>query len=130
MMLENMKDKTEDYWREKLTPEQFRIVREKGTETPGTGELLNNHESGAYNRVACWAALFSGETKCESGSGGPSFYDVAKVGTGGTGGTGRNYYGGAGARSVGGSRKTVHGAGCVRFWSSSMRRPLRIRKWT
>ena len=56
-------------------------MREKGTETPGTGELLNNHESGAYNCVACGAELFSSETKFESGSGWPSFYDVAKAGT-------------------------------------------------
>ena len=79
-MVEDMKDKSENYWRQKLTPEQFRIVREKGTEAPGTGELLNNHEAGAYNCVACGAELFSSETKFESGSGWPSFYDVATKG--------------------------------------------------
>ena len=80
-MAEDMRTKTDEYWREKLTPDQFRIVREKGTEAPGTGEYLDNHEAGAYNCVACGTELFSSETKFESGSGWPSFYDVAKAGT-------------------------------------------------
>ena len=80
-MADNMRDKPEEYWRQKLTPEQYRIVREKGTETPGTGEYLNNHELGSYRCVACGAELFSSATKFDSGSGWPSFYDVAKAGT-------------------------------------------------
>ena len=80
-MTEDMRAKTDDYWREKLTPEQFRIVRQKGTETPGTGEYLDNHEAGVYNCVGCGAELFSSKTKFDSGSGWPSFYDVAQAGT-------------------------------------------------
>lgn len=80
-MADDMKDKTEEYWKQKLTPEQYKIVREKGTETPGTGEYLNNHEAGMYTCVACGSELFSSDTKFESGSGWPSFYDVAKSGT-------------------------------------------------
>ena len=74
-------DKGDSYWREKLTPEQYRILREKGTEMPFTGELLNNKASGMYTCVACGSPLFSSETKFESGTGWPSFYDVAQSGT-------------------------------------------------
>ncbi len=66
--------KTEAEWRELLSPDQFRIMREKGTEPPFTGALLNNHEDGMYRCAACEAPLFKSETKFESGSGWPSFY--------------------------------------------------------
>jgi peptide-methionine (R)-S-oxide reductase len=76
----DMKNKPEEYWKEKLTPEQYRVVRQKQTETPWTGVHVNNHDDGMYRCVACGQELFSSETKFESGSGWPSFYDVAKQG--------------------------------------------------
>lgn len=66
--------KTEAEWRELLTPEQFHVLREKGTERAFTGALYENHDSGIYNCAACGAPLFKSETKYESGSGWPSFY--------------------------------------------------------
>ena len=70
------KQKGEDYWKKKLTPEQYKILREKGTEPPFTGELLKNYEKGVYECMACGAPLFSSETKYDSKSGWPSFYDA------------------------------------------------------
>jgi len=71
--------KTEEEWRQALTPEQFRILREKGTERAFTGHLLSNKEHGTYVCAACGADLFSSDTKFESGTGWPSFYaPVAK----------------------------------------------------
>lgn len=66
--------KTEAEWRELLTPEQFHVMREKGTERPFTGALLNNHEAGVYQCGACNAQLFLSDKKFESGSGWPSFW--------------------------------------------------------
>jgi peptide-methionine (R)-S-oxide reductase len=66
--------KTEAEWRELLTPEQFRIMREKGTEGAFTGALLDNHDDGIYRCAACHAPLFTSEKKFESGSGWPSFW--------------------------------------------------------
>ncbi|HSH44379.1 MAG TPA: peptide-methionine (R)-S-oxide reductase MsrB [Longimicrobiales bacterium] len=66
--------KSDEEWRRELTPEQYRIVREKGTERPFTGELLDNKEAGTYRCVACGQELFASDTKFESGSGWPSFY--------------------------------------------------------
>ena len=63
----------ETYWREKLTPEQYQIVRSKGTERPFSSALNHNHEKGTYNCVACGQPLFSSDTKFDSGSGWPSF---------------------------------------------------------
>lgn len=70
--------KDDAYWRQKLTPEQYRILRQKGTEAPFTGELLNNKATGMYACAACGQPLFSSDTKFESGTGWPSFYDVAR----------------------------------------------------
>lgn len=67
-------------WKSKLTPEQYHVLREKGTETPFTGKLLQNHETGMYVCGACGQPLFSSGTKFDSGSGWPSFYDVATKG--------------------------------------------------
>ena len=69
---------SEEEWKARLTPEQYNILREKGTETPFTGELLDNHQQGDYMCAACGAVLFKSDHKFESGSGWPSFYDVAK----------------------------------------------------
>ncbi len=79
-MAEDMKTKNEDYWREKLTPEQYRVLRQQGTERPFTGEYVNNHEDGKYRCAACGEPLFSSGTKFKSGTGWPSFYDVIEQG--------------------------------------------------
>ncbi|MBI4175771.1 MAG: peptide-methionine (R)-S-oxide reductase MsrB [Candidatus Aenigmarchaeota archaeon] len=64
---------SEEEWKKKLTPEQHRVLREKGTELPFTGKLLHNREKGAYQCAGCGADLFSSDTKFDSGTGWPSF---------------------------------------------------------
>jgi peptide-methionine (R)-S-oxide reductase len=66
--------KTEEEWQDQLTPEQYRIMRMKGTERPFSGEYNDNKEEGIYRCVACDAPLFSSDTKYDSGSGWPSFW--------------------------------------------------------
>jgi peptide-methionine (R)-S-oxide reductase len=66
--------KTDEEWRRELTPEQYRITREKGTERAFTGEYWDHKEEGVYHCVCCGAPLFSSETKYDSGTGWPSFY--------------------------------------------------------
>jgi len=61
-------------WKEKLTPEQYNICREKGTERAFTGKYWDCHDQGVYRCACCGEALFDSETKFESGSGWPSFY--------------------------------------------------------
>jgi peptide-methionine (R)-S-oxide reductase len=71
--------KQEDQWRKSLTPEQYDVTRRKGTEPPYTNKYASNHEKGLYRCVCCATALFSSETKFESGTGWPSFYQpIAK----------------------------------------------------
>lgn len=68
-----------DEWKDKLTPEQYKILREKGTEAPFSGTLLHNDKSGDYTCGACGNVVFKSDTKFDSGSGWPSFYDVANT---------------------------------------------------
>jgi peptide-methionine (R)-S-oxide reductase len=70
--------KTEQEWRERLTPEQYRVLREKGTEPAFSGALWNEHGDGIYRCAACGAELFRSDEKFESGTGWPSFWDPAK----------------------------------------------------
>ena len=80
MVDENLRDKPDAYWREKLTPEQYHIVRQKGTERPFTGVYNKHYEEGVYRCVACEQPLFTSKTKFKSGSGWPSFWDVIEEG--------------------------------------------------
>ncbi|MDP2669000.1 MAG: peptide-methionine (R)-S-oxide reductase MsrB [bacterium] len=69
-------NKSEDDWKKELSPEEYKVLREKGTEAPFTGKYVNIHDDGAYHCRACGAPLFSSETKFDSGTGWPSFYDL------------------------------------------------------
>jgi len=76
-------DKSEQEWKKQLTPEQYRVTREKGTERAFTGEYHDCKDPGMYRCVGCGAALFDASTKFDSGTGWPSFYapaDPANVG--------------------------------------------------
>ena len=70
---------TEDDFKKKLTPEQYHILREKGTEAPFSGKLLNEKGTGNFVCMACGAVVFKSDTKFDSGSGWPSFYDAANT---------------------------------------------------
>ena len=66
--------KTEDEWRDQLTPQQYQVTRCSATEAPFTGKYYDHHQDGVYHCVACGNPLFSSDTKYDSGSGWPSYY--------------------------------------------------------
>jgi peptide-methionine (R)-S-oxide reductase len=70
-----MKKKSDKEWKEKLSPQQYYILREKGTEPPFSGTLYHNKDDGMYHCAACGSPLFKSDTKYDSGSGWPSFYE-------------------------------------------------------
>ena len=75
---EDIVNKTEEQWKKELTKEQFDVCRLKGTERPFSGKYWDEHHDGSYFCVACGALLFASSEKFESGTGWPSFFDVAK----------------------------------------------------
>lgn len=71
--------KSEEEWRAELAPEQYRVLREKGTERPFSGRYLKNKESGTYGCAACGNDLFRSDVKFDSGTGWPSFSEPANT---------------------------------------------------
>lgn len=78
-MADNPKQLDDQAWKAKLTAEQYRVLREKGTEPPFSGTLLNEHGTGDFVCAACGTAVFKSDTKFDSGSGWPSFNNPANT---------------------------------------------------
>lgn len=76
ILTRSMQNKTEDEWRAVLTPEQFRILRKKGTEPAGSGEYNKHSQEGVYSCAGCSAPLYKSATKFDSGCGWPAFFDA------------------------------------------------------
>lgn len=68
--------KTNEEWKKELSKEEYHVLREKGTESAFSGRYWNHHESGIYTCAGCGEQLFSSDTKFDSGTGWPSFYDL------------------------------------------------------
>ncbi len=77
METENKLELTDEQWRERLSPEQYDVLRRQGTERPFSGEYVHVKDDGTYNCAGCGAVLFDSNTKFESGTGWPSFYEPA-----------------------------------------------------
>jgi peptide-methionine (R)-S-oxide reductase len=75
--METKVNKTEEEWREALSPEQYEVLRRQGTEPPFTGRYVYSKDDGIYRCAACGNELFSSDTKFDSGTGWPSFYEPA-----------------------------------------------------
>lgn len=77
--MDDWKNKPESYWKNKLTPDQYKICRQKGTERAFSGKYWNNHDKGTYRCICCELELFSSETKFESGTGWPSYWQPISI---------------------------------------------------
>jgi peptide-methionine (R)-S-oxide reductase len=72
-------EKSDEEWREQLTPEQYQVLRHQATERPFSGKYVNNHDDGSYRCAGCGTVLFMSGTKFDSGSGWPSFTEAANT---------------------------------------------------